>query len=62
MRNGPWTAVLIAAVLSLGVVACGGDDEGSGSSGSSVKAPSGPKPLEKLGKGEGKVNLIAWEG
>ena len=30
--------------------------------GGEVKAPEGPKALDKLGKGEGKVNLIAWAG
>ena len=63
MRKGPWTVVFaIAAVLSLGVVACGGDDSSSSGDGGEVKAPKGPKPLAKLGAGEGKVNLIAWAG
>src|SRR3954471_18519156 len=43
------------------VVGCGGDDSG-GSSGSQVKAPEGPKALDKLGAGEGEVDLIAWAG
>jgi putative spermidine/putrescine transport system substrate-binding protein len=63
-------AVVVAAVLSVGVAACGGSDGGSGSGGSApsggsgaqVKAPEGVKMLESLGKGEGKVNLIAWAG
>ena len=57
--------IAVAIALSLGVVACGGDDNdtsGSGGSGAKVKAPSGPKPLAKLGQGEGQVNLIAWAG
>ena len=63
MRKGPWMVVFaIAAVLSLGVVACGGDDSSSSSKSGEVKAPKGPKALAKLGKGEGKVNLIAWAG
>ena len=69
MRRMPWMVVLaIASVLSLGVVACGGDDEpeqsasGGGSASSGVKAPEGPKALEEIGEGEGKVNLIAWPG
>jgi putative spermidine/putrescine transport system substrate-binding protein len=63
MRKGPWAAVFaIAAVLSLGVVACGGDDSSSSSEGGGVKAPEGPKAPTKLGAGEGKVNLIAWAG
>src|SRR3954462_5926039 len=54
-------AAAIAAVLSLGVVACGSDSSRSSSSGG-VKASKGPKALAKLGAGEGKVNLIAWAG
>jgi putative spermidine/putrescine transport system substrate-binding protein len=60
MRGRSMAAVAIAAVLSLGVVACG--DEDSSSKGGEVKAPKGPKALAKLGQGEGKVNLIAWAG
>ena len=60
MRGRSLVAVAIAAVLSLGVVACG--DEDSSSKGGEVKAPKGPKALAKLGQGEGKVNLIAWAG
>ena len=59
-----WMAVVaIAAVLSLGVVACGGDDcselvvERRAS-----RRPRGRRRSTKLGKGEGKVNLIAWAG
>src|SRR3954447_6496325 len=59
-----WFGVLATALaLSLGVAACGGDDSGSGSGGGTqVKAPEGPKMLDKLGKGEGEVDLIAWAG
>jgi hypothetical protein len=39
-----------------------GGDSGDSSSNGGVKAPKGPKALAKLGKGEGKVNLIAWAG
>jgi putative spermidine/putrescine transport system substrate-binding protein len=60
MRGCSLVVVAIAAVLSLGVVACG--DEDSSSKGGEVKAPKGPKALAKLGQGEGKVNLIAWAG
>jgi putative spermidine/putrescine transport system substrate-binding protein len=62
MRGQGLTALAIAAVLSLGVVACGGDDSSSSSSSSGVKAPKGPKAPTKLGKGEGQVNLISWAG
>jgi putative spermidine/putrescine transport system substrate-binding protein len=60
MKGQGIAALAIAAVLSLGVVACGGDDSSSSSGG--VKAPKGPKAPTKLGAGEGKVNLIAWAG
>src|SRR4029078_7294687 len=53
-------ALAIAAMLALAVVACGGDD--SSSSSGEVKEPDGLKAMAKLGKGEGKVNLIAWAG
>ena len=44
MKRGPWTVVFaIAAVLSLGVVACGGDDSSDSSSSGGVKAPEGPE-------------------
>src|SRR4051794_17075840 len=62
MRGQGIAAFAIAAVLSLGVVACGGGDSSDSSSNGGVKAPKGPKALAKLGKGEGKVNLIAWAG
>ena len=43
-----WTAVL--ALLVGGLASCGGDDGG------------GSGAMEKLGDGEGEVNLIAWAG
>src|SRR3954454_403417 len=68
-------ALAVAAVLSLGVVACGGDDSGGGggsgggststtgstSGGARIKAPD-IKPMASLGKGEGKVSLVNWAG
>src|SRR3954469_6834553 len=66
MRHRQGLAVLlVAAVLSVGVAACGGGDSGGTSnsgSGAKISAPKGPKALTKLGKGEGQVNLIAWAG
>ena len=60
MINGRLAAVAaVASALAL-MVGCGGDDDSG--SGASVKAPKGAKPMEKLGKGEGQVNLIAWAG
>ena len=60
-------ALAVAAVLSLGVVACGDDETepasgGSGGSGAQVQAPDGAKAMTEVGEGEGEVNLIAWAG
>src|SRR3954469_16601624 len=66
MRHRQGLAVLlVAAVLSVGVAACGGGDSGGTSnsgSGAKISAPKGPKALTKLGAGEGEVDLIAWAG
>jgi putative spermidine/putrescine transport system substrate-binding protein len=63
MRGQGIAALAVAAVLSLGVVACGGGDSGgSASKNGGVKPPKGPQALSKLGKGEGQVNLISWAG
>jgi putative spermidine/putrescine transport system substrate-binding protein len=61
--RGLWVAVMAAIALFV-AAGCGGDDNNgsSGSSGAGVKAPSGPKALDKLGQGEGKLNIIAWAG
>jgi len=48
-------------VAALVVIAGCGDDDSGGGGGSSGGAKGG-KALEKLGKGEGQVNLIAWAG
>lgn len=52
----------VAALLSLGVTACG-SDEGASSAGAGkvTKAPDVPMATS-VGKGEGKLNLIAWAG
>jgi putative spermidine/putrescine transport system substrate-binding protein len=54
-------AALVTTALAF-AVGCGGDDSGGSGSSGAVKAPEGPKPLAKLGQGEGQVNLIAWAG
>ena len=47
--------------LSIGVLGAAVIPLGAGAA--SLKAPTaGIKPLQKIGKGEGKLNLIAWEG
>jgi putative spermidine/putrescine transport system substrate-binding protein len=55
----------VAAVLALVAVSCGGDKK-EASKGSETNttqaAPAGPKALDKLGAGEGRVDLIAWAG
>ncbi len=58
-----WVSAL-AITAAFGVVAgCGGDDEEStASGGGEVQAPEGAKAMDKLGKGEGRVDLIAWAG
>ncbi len=61
MRYARWIALVAVTTAMAVAVGCGGDDSGS-SSGSQVKAPEGPKALDKLGAGEGEVNLIAWAG
>jgi putative spermidine/putrescine transport system substrate-binding protein len=56
-RRGRWTllAALTLALAALTAAGCGGGDDDSGGGG-------GQKALQKLGKGEGEVNLIAWAG
>jgi len=49
-------AVLTLALAALTAAGCGGDDDDSGG------GSSGQQALQKLGKGEGEVNLIAWAG
>ena len=50
---GQWfLLVTLAAVLSFVAAGCGGSSSKS----------EGPKALDKLGAGEGQVNLIAWAG
>jgi putative spermidine/putrescine transport system substrate-binding protein len=50
--------VALLGVMLLIATACGGDDEGS--SGGGGGSASGP--LQKVGEGEGEVNIIAWAG
>jgi putative spermidine/putrescine transport system substrate-binding protein len=53
---------LVTGVLALTAAACGGDDGGgqAETAGDGGEAPEGM--LQKLGEGEGQVNLIAWAG
>jgi putative spermidine/putrescine transport system substrate-binding protein len=66
-KEVPWRLLALAlATLALAVfvAACGDDDDDDdgGGGGASVEAPEGAETLDKVGKGEGEVNLIAWAG
>ena len=75
MRREPMTrrfrgAMAIGAALALVLAACGSDDNsgsssdtagGGGTAGPDLKVPDLPT-LDKLGDGEGKLNIIAWAG
>ncbi len=56
-----WTQVLaVAAAAIVSIAACGGSTSG----GSTANQPptANMKPLASIGAGEGRLNLIAWEG
>src|SRR5450631_1647405 len=61
-------AVTIVSVLTIALAACGSSGS-KGASPSNSSGVSGPQPptrnmatLTVIGKGEGKLNIIAWEG
>ena len=56
-----WGVVAVLAGTLAIVAGCGGDDSDNEGQGTTVEAAGGPM-LQKLGKGEGQVNLIAWAG
>jgi putative spermidine/putrescine transport system substrate-binding protein len=59
--SSPWRSIVAAAaivVASMAIVACGG----SSSSGSGGSSGSGASLPSSIGKGEGQLNVIAWEG
>jgi putative spermidine/putrescine transport system substrate-binding protein len=63
----PISAVLALTVASVIAAGCGGSGSGGGSTGGAGTAgltvPTAHLPvLKKIGKGEGQLNLIAWEG
>ena len=66
MRGNGARARLIGAValsaVALGVAACGGDDGGGGGGGGGGSSAAASKLPTTIGKGEGQLNLIAWEG
>src|SRR3954451_15002758 len=53
-------ATMVAVLAMFAIAACG--DDSSSSSGSSVKPPKDIKEATSVGKGEGKLNIIAWAG
>jgi putative spermidine/putrescine transport system substrate-binding protein len=60
LRRG--AAAAAVAALAVGVAACGGGGSGgSTSGGGGSKAAAGNLPTS-IGKGEGELNVIAWEG
>jgi putative spermidine/putrescine transport system substrate-binding protein len=66
-RHAGWAAlILVVAGLALLAAGCGGGEEGSGATGTGGGGSSNPDVAagapEKLGAGEGEVNLIAWAG
>src|SRR3954469_11907023 len=62
MRMGSRTAVALVAVVASVAAGCGSSNDNTSSSGSA----SGNKPAsnlpQKIGAGEGQLNLVAWEG
>jgi putative spermidine/putrescine transport system substrate-binding protein len=56
VRTGRIMQTGAAAVAALALAACGGSGGGGGAPTATSKLPS------KIGKGEGKLNVIAWEG
>jgi putative spermidine/putrescine transport system substrate-binding protein len=67
MRNVRWTTlVLLVGLLSFLAAGCGGgDNQAAGDTTAAPTATAGGAPegmLTELGKGEGRVDLIAWAG
>src|SRR5712691_8091534 len=62
----PMTIVLglaAASVVAAGCGSSGSSSQGTGASTSGQTVPTANLPvLQKIGKGEGQLNLIAWEG
>jgi putative spermidine/putrescine transport system substrate-binding protein len=61
VRDRRWllaVAVLTLALAALTAAGCGDDDDDGGGGGAADES----EALQKLGKGEGQVNLVAWAG
>src|SRR6266536_2651517 len=51
------------ALVAAGILAAGCGSSGGGTAGSAAQVPTANLPVPKsIGKGEGTLNLIAWEG
>jgi putative spermidine/putrescine transport system substrate-binding protein len=61
-RGAPWRVAITLATLSLMFVGVSSISTGAGASGTLTPPTAGMKPQTSIGKGEGKLNLIAWEG
>src|SRR6266542_4259179 len=63
MRAGRWPAMAaLGATLMLLTAACGGGDGGGGGGGAAQPPTANMAPPTSIGPGEGKLDLIAWEG
>jgi putative spermidine/putrescine transport system substrate-binding protein len=54
-------AAVALSAAALAVAACGGDDNSGGGGGGGTSSSASKLP-QTIGKGEGQLNLIAWEG
>jgi putative spermidine/putrescine transport system substrate-binding protein len=61
-RGEPWRVAITLVTLSLMFVGVSSISTGAGASGTLTPPTAGMKPQTSIGKGEGKLNLIAWEG
>jgi putative spermidine/putrescine transport system substrate-binding protein len=55
-------AAVALSAAALAVAACGGDDSGGGGGGGGGSSSTASNLPRSIGKGEGQLNLIAWEG
>ena len=53
---GRWACVLLVAALAVVAAGCGGSSKTASTTGATANLPTA------IGKGEGKLSLIAWEG
>jgi putative spermidine/putrescine transport system substrate-binding protein len=60
VRQLRWAMAVLAVAVAAVMAGCGSSSPSSSANG--VQAPKGPKMLQKVGAGEGKLDLIAWAG